>query len=226
MENLTRELEKVSTNQARRMKEVEELRELAKAALEQRERELIDRHKKDMEEQTRHIERCHSQASLAKAEMEGEVARLKERHRAELEAMKSSLMCEEKERGAAEIQRWQEKERNLQDQLREKEQSLAQKMSEFSDELRTARDQLAVTRQRVTELSQQLEAGQSELCGLHTQLDKECQEREKLREQVGALQARREEEEKRWRGKLSEKEGEHRHSLTPIHSYSISSFFK
>lgn len=213
MENLTRELEKVNSDQTRQVKEVLELREQVRTTLEQRERELTERHRMELEEQTRHIEKCQSEVSLAKIEMEREVTRLKERHTAELEAMKLSLMSEEKERGAAEIQKWQEKEKSLQDQLREKEESLAQRVSDFSEELRTARDELALARQRATESSEQLEVTQSELCGLHSQLDKGCNEREQLREQVRALQTRKDEEGKRWRDKLSEKEGENRHSL-------------
>lgn len=212
VESLTRELEKVNGDQTRQIKEVLELREQFRTALEQREKELTERHRRELEEQTRHVEKCQSEVSLTKMEMERKVARLQERHAAELEAIKLSLMSEEKEREAAEIQRWQEKERSLQDQLREKEESLAQRVSDFSEELRTARDELALARQRVTELSEQLEVGQRELCGLHNQLDKGRNEREQLIEKVRALHTRKEEEEKRWRDKLSEKEGENRHT--------------
>ena len=214
VESLVAEVEKVSLQQAAQLKEVVQLREQAKATLERREKELVDKHEREMkaaaEEGARQAERCSLEVASAKKEMEREMEGLIDRHRTELEAMKTSLMGKEKEREAAEMQRWVERERALQEQMRLKEQSLAQRVSDLSEELRTAKDQLAVARQGMVEMEEQVEMAQSGVHGLHGELEEACREREGLREQVASLQdrvKRAEEEGKRWREKLSEKEG-------------------
>ena len=214
VEGLVVELEKVSLQQAGQLKEIAELRQQARATWERREKELTDKQEREMrvaiEEHARQAERCRSEVTSAKQEMEREMKGVIERHRTELEAIKSSLMGEEKERAAAEMQRWVERERDLQEKMKLKEQSLAQRVADLSEELRTAKDQLAVARQRITEMEEQLEVGQSEVHRLCGEREGEHQERERLREQVASLQNRvnrAEEEGRKWREKLSEKEG-------------------
>ena len=213
--SLTRELERVSSEQAGHIKDIVQLREQVKAKLEQREKELTSRHEREMraavEEGRKDVERCKTEAAMAKIAMEREMDGLKERHRAEMETLRHSLRGEEEEKGAAEARRWEEKERELREELKQQEQSLARRVSGLSEELRTARDQLAVERQRITEMSGELEAGQSESRGLWGQLEEARRERDRQREKVESLQASlqtTEEEERSWREKLAGQESE------------------
>ena len=213
--SLTRELERVSSEQAGHIKDIAQLREQVKAKLEQREKELTSRHEREMraavEEGKKDVERCKTEAAMAKIAMEREMDGLKERHRAEMETLRRSLRGEEEEKGATEARRWEEKERELREELKQQEQSLARRVSGLSEELRTARDQLAVERQRITEMSGELEAGQSESRGLRGQLEEARRERDRQREKVESLQASlqtTEEEERSWREKLAGQESE------------------
>ena len=205
VEGLVRELEQVSLQQTTQLRDIEQLREQTKTTVELREKELIEHHEGEMqaaeEKRKIQVENCHLEAEI---ELKREIEKLKKKHNTEVEAMRLSLRGEEEERGAVEVQRWQEREKALQEQLKLQEQSLAQRVSGLSEELRNARDQLAVARQRATEMSDQFETAQREVCALHDQLKVGQREREELVEQLESLQTSAENERKKQREKLSE----------------------
>ena len=212
MAGLVKELEQVSLKQAEQLKEIAHLRDEAKTTMEQKERELTDKHRRDMRESEQkwrnEIDEYCLEAASVKTELEKEVVKLKEKHRCELESLRLSL---EEERGVVESQKWEERERILQEQMKLKEQSLAERVSGLSDELRTTRDQLVVYRHKVNEVTEQLKNAQSDMCEeLQCQLEEAHKEKDRLVNKLTSLQASlgtAEEDGRMLREQLSEKEG-------------------
>lgn len=211
VEGLVRELEQVSAQQARQLRDITQLKDQARTAWQKRERELTNKHEREL----RAVE-DDKRAQIEKAcvetrnEMEKKVECIRERHRAELEAMQILLRKEKEKKEVADIHRWEERERALTEQLQLKEKSLSERVSMLSEEARTAKDQLAVARQTVTRMSRQLEKAEGEVGELKGQLKVGHKKREGLEEQLASLQASMEamkEEESLLRELLSEKEG-------------------
>ena len=208
---LARDLEQVSLQQSKQLEEIAHLRSETRLNWEEKERELCERHEREMRaaEETRReeIERWTSELALVKTENERVVGEMTERHRAELEAAR--LTVQEKV-GAEEGRRWREMERRLREEMGVREEELAQRASCLSEELRSVRDQLMLARQRESEATQQLEVSQSEVCGLRGRLEEGEREIERLREELVLLRTRAEvaeNEREQWREKLSEREG-------------------
>ena len=207
-----KELEEVSLQQNKQVETIQHLRAEAKSSCEKRERELTEIHERKLSATEvswrREVERCSAEAVQAKSEAEKVVGELRERHRAELEAVRLSL---EKERGAAEGKRLEERERTLREEIRVREEDLVQRASGLSGELRTAKDQLMLARQQVVEMTEKTERASGEVCYLQSQLEVVQTEKEKLREKLELLRTRAESAEKEveeLKARISEKDGE------------------
>ena len=209
MASLVKELEQVSLKQAEQLKDIAHLRNEAKTAMNKKERELIDKHRNDMAEAeqkwTKQIDEYCSKAALVKLEMEKEIVKLKEKHKCELEALRSSV-----EEEARESQKWEQRERTVQEQMKLKEQSLAERVSGLSDELRTVKDQLVLSRQKINQVTEQLGTAQNDTSEVQRQLEEAHKEKDELVSKLTSLQVRldtAEKNEKMLREQLSENEG-------------------
>ena len=210
--SLVRELQQVSLQQTKQLKVIEDIRTETRSSRERRERELTERHEREMSAAEvswgEKVKSCQAELALAGSETERKMREIRERHRAELEALRVSL---EEEKGASESRRWEEREGALRQEMRVREEDLAKRASGLSEELRTVRDQLMLARQRVVEVTEEMETSRGEVCSLRGQLEERQTETERLGQQLDLLQARAEsaeEDTEKLVKTLSERDGE------------------
>lgn len=178
---MTQQLEKLKKEQVQQLKEITELHEEVRKkydnkvqVMEEKHQEVLDRLKEELGE-----------ASLAT------ITSLKAQHRREIEGLKQDLETQvenEKLKHHKTMLEAEEKEKNMREKIVQNEDSLKQQISTLSTELRTSRDRLALSEQKVKELLSQFEQGQASSAGLETQLKDALQEAEKLKAALREVQ--------------------------------------
>ena len=116
-----------------------------------------------------------------------EQAVLKQQYHLELEAQKQNLTATQRELLETETRKWEEKIESLQGQFLEREEQLKQQISTLSNDLRTARDKLALSEQRLKEVESHYEENKVDSSGLEEKLVGALREVEELRGRVSSL---------------------------------------
>lgn len=176
---LTKELENLKSNQ---LKEFSELRvEFSKNSSGQIE-QLKQRHHKEIEGLKKKLEgEFSSEKASLKAQHQKEVAHLKEEFEQQIKSHEVSLTKSCNEKVATEKRLSEERENTLRHQLIQKEEQLKHQVSTLSNDLRIARDKLALSEQKVSDLLSQHEEGQASSTEIGSQLKESEEELEKLK---------------------------------------------
>ena len=187
IQQLTEQLERLKNEQSRQVKEIAGLHEgFAKKANEQ-----LKVHEKEMGELTakskREIQKLQAEITSLTALHQKERADLKQQYHCELETQRQNLANTQSEFMAAEARKWEEREASLRQQFLENEELLKRQVSTLSNDLRSTRDKLALSEQRLKELELHYEENKLDSSGLKEKLSAARAEVEELRGKVNSL---------------------------------------
>lgn len=187
IQQLTEQLERLKNEQSRQVKEIAGLHEgFAKKANEQ-----LKVHEKEMGELTakskREIQKLQAEVASLTALRQKEQSDLKQQYHRELETQRENLANTQSEFMAAEARKWEEREASLRQQFLENEEQLKRQVSTLSNDLRTTRDKLALSEQRLKELELHYEENKLDSSGLKEKLSAARAEVEELRGKVNSL---------------------------------------
>ena len=187
IQQVTQQLEKLKREQSRQVKEIAGLHDsFTKKANEQ-----LKVHEKEMDELTakskREIQKLQAEIASLTALHQKEQADLEQQYHRELETQKQNLANTQSEFMTAEARKWEERETSLRQQFVENEEQLKRQVSTLSNDLRTTRDKLALSEQRLKELELHYEENKLDSSGLKEKLSAARTEVEELRGKVNSL---------------------------------------